>query len=339
MDKLIKEKMVDEISLIYFNARKVYQRNQRLSTFYSNIRKLPVTYSFREIEEHIAKYGTKEWVIIGNDDSALYNYLVLSDSTYNITGVFPGDGMFTAVNVQKIDRDQLLDWSVGENCAVVVCEKDIVKYADLLVGLNNSNKFVVQNHVVGRCGIQYFDYFTASDVEVFVDGGSLDGKTTDSFIEWCEGRYECVYAFEPNPQMVEICRTHFCENEKVHFYDYALWNEKANLSFDNSGSKWDAHISQEGTIQVMADTIDNVIGDKLITFIKLDVEGSELETLQGAKRCIQKNIPKLAISIYHKLEDMEKICMFLLDLVPEYKFAIRHYHSDAIETILYAFKE
>lgn len=68
----------------------------------------------------------------------------------------------------------------------------------------------------------------------------------------------------------------------------------------------------------------------------MDVEGSELKALQGAKNTIINNRPRLAICIYHKPIDVIEIASYILELVPEYKFYIRHYTSHMWETVLYA---
>lgn len=339
IDLQIGERFVDETSLTYFHARKVYQEDDRLSTFYSNIRSLNIQYSFREIEEHIAQYDTEGWIILGDDDKALYNYLVLSDSQYQVIGVFSESDIFSSVNTLRMNEEDVIKTVKRNNYAVVIMEKDLTKYENLLSQIENHNKYVVQDHIVGRCGLQYFDYFSPKDKEVFIDGGSLDGRTLDEFVRWCKGEYECAYAFEPNPKMIEICKKHFGGNNKVIFSECALWKEQTNLAFDNRNAKWDAHVSATGNVIVLGNSIDNILGERSVTFIKLDVEGSEMEALQGARFCIQKHVPRMAISIYHKPEDMEEICEFLLKIVPDYKFAVRHYHSDAIETILYVFKE
>ena len=83
--------------------------------------------------------------------------------------------------------------------------------------------------------------------------------------------------------------------------------------------------------------IDEAIaeGDK-VTFIKMDVEGAELESLKGAEKTIRRDKPKLAICIYHKPEDMWTIPLYIKELVPEYKLYIRHHSSGVCETVLYA---
>lgn len=85
--------------------------------------------------------------------------------------------------------------------------------------------------------------------------------------------------------------------------------------------------------------LDSIVGSDNVTFIKLDVEGAEKEALIGAEQCIKNNKPKLAISVYHNPDDFLEITDYLSNLVPDYKFVLRHYHSDCIETILYAYTE
>ena len=75
-----------------------------------------------------------------------------------------------------------------------------------------------------------------------------------------------------------------------------------------------------------------------MTFIKMDIEGSELEALKGASTTISANKPKLAICVYHKIEDFWEIPIYINKLAPEYKFYVGH-HTVSLtcpETVLYA---
>ena len=80
-------------------------------------------------------------------------------------------------------------------------------------------------------------------------------------------------------------------------------------------------------------SLDSVVEKReQVTFIKLDVEGAELEALQGAKRIITENRPKLAVCLYHKKEDYWRIPYYVKSLVPEYRLYIRHYSNYSAET-------
>ena len=81
--------------------------------------------------------------------------------------------------------------------------------------------------------------------------------------------------------------------------------------------------------------LDAVISEK-VTFIKMDIEGSEMKALSGARRLITTYKPKLAICIYHKLDDLWKILQYIHSLVPEYKFYVRHHSILYVDTVLYA---
>ena len=73
-----------------------------------------------------------------------------------------------------------------------------------------------------------------------------------------------------------------------------------------------------------------------INFIKMDIEGAELDALKGAAETIKKYKPKLAICVYHKGRDMIDIPQYLKSLVPEYEFFLKHNTNSWAETVLYA---
>ena len=183
---------------------------------------------------------------------------------------------------------------------------------------------------------QYFDlpYLIHDKDEIFVDCGCLNGQTSKNFIRWANNQYKHIYAFEPEIDKIAECKKTLPQ-DKVSIYNLATWGKKTKLHFSD-GRGGSSCICQEGKVVVDADSLDNVLGDKKVSFIKMDIEGAELETLKGSKHLIQKYHPKLAISIYHCPNDIYEIPLLLLQYNPDYTFYMRHYSYNPGETVLYA---
>jgi hypothetical protein len=96
-------------------------------------------------------------------------------------------------------------------------------------------------------------------------------------------------------------------------------------------------MGNEGNSEVRATAIDSL--NKDIAMIKMDIEGAELSALKGARNTITKDIPILAICIYHSPEDMVEIPEWLMENFPAYRFYVRKHSKGAGETVLYAVKE
>ena len=82
--------------------------------------------------------------------------------------------------------------------------------------------------------------------------------------------------------------------------------------------------------------LDEIAGSWLPTHIKMDIEGSEMEAIQGARQIIKRFRPNLAIAVYHKPKDIYEIPKYLSELVPSYQFFLRTYGAHGYDTVLYA---
>lgn len=90
------------------------------------------------------------------------------------------------------------------------------------------------------------------------------------------------------------------------------------------------------TDKVSTITIDNlVVEHKLhkLDFIKMDIEGAEMNALKGAIHSITTFRPTLAIAIYHQISDFVNVMKFINDLNLGYQFYLGHYTVNAQETI------
>ena len=171
-----------------------------------------------------------------------------------------------------------------------------------------------------------------------MDCGAFNGDTVEQFINWCGGNYDKIFAVEADPvNFAELEKFIDAKNYKnVVPVNCGVWNEKTTLTFSDSNNTGSA-ISGSGNIKIDTDTIDNITGGEKISFIKMDIEGAELEALQGAAETIKKFKPTLAICAYHKAEDLITLPQFIKSLNPDYKLYLRK-HTLAIDTelVLYA---
>lgn len=183
---------------------------------------------------------------------------------------------------------------------------------------------------------QYFDedFLVYDKHEVFVDAGCYNLVTSKELYKIHGG--VTAYAFEMDPVNYRKCEK-IKQMEKldwVKIFPYGLYSSRRKLLF-TPGELGSSAIDSSGNEYAEVAALDEIISEK-ITFIKMDIEGSELEALKGAKNTIIRNKPKLAICIYHKMSDMYEIPLYIYSLRPDYKFYVRHYTTYACETVLYA---
>lgn len=230
----------------------------------------------------------------------------------------------------------------GKEIAVIVVNKlfyEEIRKQLCSENINNKNIFILGELYSELKRAQYFDLkeLDKNIRERFVDCGALDGTTSTNMYEWYRGHVDKIWLFEPDAQSVQKCRANM---EKIKFQNYeviekAVYSMKTQLHFHSLGTGSSA-INPEGKMIVNTISLDEAIGEEKPTFIKMDIEGAELEALKGAKEIIQRDRPKLAICVYHKPEDINAIPELLLEYNSDYKFYFRHYSVADNETVLYA---
>ena len=212
-------------------------------------------------------------------------------------------------------------------------------------------------HLNGRILGEYMDYPLASwnkpqyflddlvewhEKEIVIDGGAYDGDTVREFISKMPEKIvkeSKIYCFEPDELNCKKIAKSYDKNKVesciVNVVNIGLWSSKAILKFKNMGDEMGS-VTSEGDTEINVDSIDNYFKNTLdkITFIKMDIEGSELEALKGAKNTIYHNKPMLAICLYHKREDLITIPQYINKIVPEYKLFLRTHLSTPTELIL-----
>lgn len=180
------------------------------------------------------------------------------------------------------------------------------------------------------------EIFSPKPHAVYIDGGSYDDKTIKKFVDFCGGDYDKIFALEPDPGRYPIVVDAVKKRgyERVEILPNAASSDGRDLHFSKNTSLDMLYASDNGEITVPGISIDSL--DTKATFIKMDIEGSELDALVGARKTIATHAPDLAICVYHKGRDILDIPEYLLELVPDYRLHLRHHSVVSSETVLYA---
>lgn len=185
---------------------------------------------------------------------------------------------------------------------------------------------------------QYFsDPVILSDKEVFVDCGAYDGDTIRNLLKNTEMKYQKIYAFEPDTNNYKKLHKYLKENDikNVTTVNKGTWSAATELNFSSDGNMASI-VEDDGDFTIQVETIDSIIGDDKATYIKMDIEGAELEALKGAERVIKRSNPKLAICAYHKPEDLITLPQYIRSINKNYKFYLRQHQLISWEMVLYA---
>ncbi|MCW0309027.1 FkbM family methyltransferase [Pantoea ananatis] len=185
------------------------------------------------------------------------------------------------------------------------------------------------------------DIVALSKSEVFVDCGAYNGDSVNAFEAALATRGlplpKKIFAFEPDKVNYPLLCAATADKAYCECHQAGVWSEETTLYFE-SGKALDSKITEKVTTNsIVLTTLDSVIADSKVTFIKMDIEGAELSALEGAKNSIQRCYPLLAISAYHKPDDLIKIPAYIKSIMPGYRFYLRAHHPvHAFELVLYA---
>ena len=169
-------------------------------------------------------------------------------------------------------------------------------------------KLIIQRSMTGATGNLYCGLHEFNDMgfllhflrkeDLFVDIGANVG----SYTILAGGHIGAsVVSVEPVPKTYEYLRNNIAINKisnKVVSYNFALGNEKGQLSFTSTLDTMNhvATNTETDTIQVPVDTLDSIMEkEKEPVLLKIDVEGFETDVLKGATQTLKKDNLKAII--------------------------------------------
>ena len=141
---------------------------------------------------------------------------------------------------------------------------------------------------------------------------------------------EQVVAIEPYPQNVECLRRNFAkeiESGRVVVVASGAWNEKATLALHiGDSSAWNSFVHPMGAdrLDVLVRSIDDILAElglPSIDFIKIDVEGAEVEVVQGAAQILQTHKPRLMVDVHQGSSRWESLPAVIQDAQAGYQIS------------------
>jgi len=182
------------------------------------------------------------------------------------------------------------------------------------------------------------------NAEAFVDGGAYNGDTLLKFLEKTNNNFDAIYSFELDRENFNALGNTVSQldvqlRNKIELYNLGLLNEEKFINYETGNTKGQNsrisesdHAVNQGKVVRLAD----ILKDKKVTYIKMDIEDADLMALYGSEETIRKQKPKMAICVYHKLEHLWEIPFYLKSLVPGYKLFLRHHSTLEYGTVCYA---
>lgn len=291
-----------------------------------------------------AKYGAENMIVLLSFASSLPDVL---ENIYRIADEcelyapdvpVSGDNLFTSEffeeNKEKIDKVRGL-----------LCDEKSREVFDSVINYKLSGNVNFLRNTHSNITEAYTDILHAESFEYIADLGAYNGDTLREIKPYAKRLCHAI-AFEPDARnFKKLSLWAEADCFPVTPLNLAAWSHKETLFFDGGGSRNSNLIKSDSlevgkaakVVEVKANSLDNILRGERIDYVKFDVEGAEKEAIDGARNTICKYKPSLAVSVYHRSEDIFALALQLHELCPEYKFYMRRReYIPAWDTILFA---
>lgn len=186
---------------------------------------------------------------------------------------------------------------------------------------------------------EIFSLLSPGPQEHFADLGAYNGDTIRELLHYTDGSFASITTMEPD-------RRNF---RKLQAYAEKALSGQGHVTLVSAGA-WccdeeqvfaakagrNSRLSKDG-IPTQMRALDSVLQGAPCTFLKLDVEGAELNALAGARDTITRFHPKINCAVYHRTEDLFRLPLYLHENWPGYRLYLRHHpYVPAWDTNLYA---
>ncbi len=183
------------------------------------------------------------------------------------------------------------------------------------------------------------DLVSSLPAEAFVDCGAFDGDTLRSFIQRRGAVFGQIVAFEPDPANFQALQQYVATlprtlQERIAIYQLAVGARREKVRFSATGTE--AASVGSGPLETECATLDEILDNCQPTYIKMDIEGSELDAIRGARRTIERSLPVLAVCVYHRQDHLWQIPSLIHSISDQYRFFLRPHLLEVWDLVCYA---
>lgn len=175
--------------------------------------------------------------------------------------------------------------------------------------------------------------------EIFVDAGAHHGSVVESFARRMNGRFKRILAVEPDAANREKLRalitSAFPGDERIRVLECALGSMTGHAPF-HAGLGYASQISSTGDTTVELAKLDDL---GAASFVKLHLEGAELDALQGGRDMLVQHRPIVAATVYHNDDGIWRTPLWLMDTLEDYRFLFRLHSWCGTGAVVYAIPE
>jgi FkbM family methyltransferase len=169
--------------------------------------------------------------------------------------------------------------------------------------------------------------------EFFVDCGAHKGFVIEKFLKTVNNRYEAIYAIEPDRDNLEVLKVQLTKLPSTNIIECALSDRGGKENF-YQGFDFASKLSERGNGLVDTITLDSL--NLQATFIKMHLEGGELNALKGAINTINTSRPIIAITVYHNSDGTWRTPLFVINNIRDYRYYFKLHSWGGTGAVFYA---
>lgn len=177
------------------------------------------------------------------------------------------------------------------------------------------------------------------DDEIFVDAGAHHGSVIDAFTARTNGRFASIVAVEPDAanreRLLATIEATMPGDDRVVILNCALGSAPGEARF-HAGLGYASQLSATGRESVRVAKLDDLTA---ASFVKLHLEGGELDALKGGREMLARDRPIVAATVYHNDDGIWRTPLWLMETLPGYRFLFRLHSWCGTGAVIYAIPE